>query len=110
MKSFFLKNLFLFSLFFLAASNHSYGMKEEEIINSSESSYQKMPFKLGFEFQEANRLCPWALEERHIQKKELFSFYNKENKEKLWHIVIDDGDIEFVTKPFTPKEKPLLKK
>ena len=114
-------------LFFSLCS--SYAMKEIEEIDLSiknpfitieksqvpleTSSSQKMPFKLGFEFQEASGLCPWAINENNVQKKPLIFFKNKiinnEKEEILWHVEIDSSDIEFVTKPFTYKEKDSLK-
>lgn len=33
-----------------------------------------IPFKIGFEFQEVNGLCPWALDNFHLQKKPIFCF------------------------------------
>ncbi len=73
------------------------------------SSYcESIPFKMGFEFQETSSLCPWALHNSHIQKKELFSIKDEGKREKLWHVVIDGCDIEFITRPFTDKEHASL--
>jgi hypothetical protein len=78
----------------------------EEDIEGSASSRQphgKMVFKLGFEFQEENGLCPWALTDINIQKKRLFSIVDFKQHKPL-HVVIDGNDIEFVTRPFSYKE------
>ncbi len=64
----------------------------------------RMPFKLGFEFQEGNGLCEWALKDFNIQKKPLFQFISAATGALLWHVVIDTNDIEFVTIPFTDIE------
>lgn len=71
---------------------------------SSKSPSVNMPFKLGFEFQEENGLCPWALNDNTVQKKRLFSLVEKKVN-TLWHVVIDGNDIEFVTRPFSYRER-----
>ncbi|AIK95574.1 hypothetical protein [Candidatus Odyssella acanthamoebae] len=79
----------------------------EEDIEGSASSQQphgNMVFKLGFEFQEENGLCPWALTDTNIQKKRLFSIVDFKQHKPL-HVVIDGNDIEFVTRPFSYKEQ-----
>ena len=72
-----------------------------------------MRFKLGFEFQEISGLCPWALYDTKVQKKPLFWMikYNPEtgSKRRLWHVVIDTTDIEFVTEPFSDEDGAMLK-
>lgn len=73
-------------------SNHNNGMK----------------FKLGFEFQENQGLCPWALSNNNIQKKQIFGLREKAHKRNLWKVVIDTTDIEFVTEPFTYQQRPHL--
>ncbi|MBM3468009.1 MAG: hypothetical protein FJX71_01090 [Alphaproteobacteria bacterium] len=64
----------------------------------------KMPFKLGFEFQESSGLCPWGLTNFTLQRKPILLVANKMNAKSLWHIVIDTNDIEFVTNPFSDHE------
>lgn len=70
-----------------------------------ESSSQEMKFKLGFEFQEISGLCRWALNDNNIQRKPLFCFEYKADARRLWKVVIDTSDIEFVTEPFTHNER-----
>lgn len=65
----------------------------------------KMPFQLGFEFQETKGLCKWALQNSNFQRKPFFFVANKEMKKRLWTLVIDTTDIEFVTVPFTNEEE-----
>lgn len=71
-----------------------------------------IPFKIGFEFQEVNGLCPWALDNFHLQKKPLFCLNTVLERglmpRKLWHVELDTNDIEFVTEPFSFEEKNLL--
>lgn len=88
-----------------------WGMDEEEreVINICQPS-PPMPFKLGFEFQESSHLCPWAKFNRGIQKKPLFFVADIESRRKLWEVVIDGEDIEFVLEPFSHAEYNLLKK
>ena len=62
---------------------------DEEERAGTQQVLPKMKFKLGFEFQEGSGLCPWALNNFHVQKKELFSLNDETNKRKLWHVVID---------------------
>ncbi|OHE74167.1 MAG: hypothetical protein A2007_00420 [Verrucomicrobia bacterium GWC2_42_7] len=45
-----------------------------------------------------------------MQKKPFFSSYHNQTGRKLWSIVIDGADIEFVTEPFSNNEKELLLK
>ena len=88
-----------------------WGMDEEEreVINICQPS-TPMPFKLGFEFQESSHLCPWAKFNRGIQKKPLFFVADIESRRKLWEVVIDGEDIEFVLEPFSHAEYNLLEK
>jgi hypothetical protein len=72
-------------------------------------SLSPMPFRLGFEFQEISGLCPWAKKEQEVQKKKIFTIYSREGEIPLWHVEIDDVDIEFVTFPFSPTQKNKLK-
>lgn len=65
-------------------------------------------FKLGFEFQESSGLCAWASSNFSVQKKELFSLQSARGAGKLWHVVIDTDDIEFVTRPFNNTERDAL--
>lgn len=73
---------------------------------------QFMKFKLGFEFQEINGLCPWALEEATVNKRPLFqmieSCLETHQVRTLWRLEIDGTDLEFVTSPFSHKESQLL--
>ncbi|HXF90936.1 MAG TPA: hypothetical protein VNJ29_03300, partial [Candidatus Nitrosotenuis sp.] len=71
-------------------------------------SFPPMPFQIGFEFQEISSLCPWAKDLKGIDKKKLFSFHLGRDPKPLWHVEIDDTDIEFVTPPFKPHEKNKL--
>lgn len=105
--SMFLRNLFLSLICCFVFISSCFGMNSED---TSESSYPRMTFKLGFEFQEGSGLCPWALENYNIQKKPFFFFEEGESSKQveeehkvmpLWHVVIDTSDIEFVTRPFT---------
>jgi hypothetical protein len=69
--------------------------------------FSPMPFRLGFEFQEISGLCTWAKTREDIIKKPIFEVYHSSGR-KLWHVEIDDVDIEFVTSPFNPSEKEEL--
>jgi len=73
--------------------------------DSNQSPLKIMPFKIGFEFQESSGLCPWAKDDNNIQKQILFSIKSIKNDQKLWHLVIDTNDIEFVTRPFSNDEE-----
>ena len=66
-----------------------------------------MPFKIGFEFQTCGGLCAWAKNNYHYQKRPIF--YAKQDERKIWHLEIDGTGLEFVTEPFSYKEKDLLK-
>lgn len=72
------------------------------------SSLPKMPFQLGFEFQEISSLCSWAKHLENIDKKPLFSLQINGDSIPLWHVEIDDVDIEFVTPPFNPEQRDKL--
>jgi len=85
------------------------GHKAKKEAESSTNQFH-MKFKVGFEFQEVNGLCPWALHNNNIQKKPLFFLKDKETKRHLWKIVIDTSDIEFVTEPFSYQERPILER
>lgn len=65
-------------------------------------------FKFGAEFQEISGLCPWALRDYNVQKKPLFSIRLRSSNRKLWELVLDTSDIEFVTNPFADNERELL--
>ena len=65
-------------------------------------------FKIGFEFQEANHLCPWAFTKYQIQKQPIF--YVTHNERTLWSLVIDGMDLEFVTEPFANDEQELIER
>lgn len=71
------------------------------------SSAEGPKFKIGFEFQEINNLCEWAANMFAIQKKPVFSVSRR--GVKLWEVVIDGKDIEFVTEPFSNNQEDLLK-
>lgn len=60
---------------------------------------QDIKFKLGFEFQEVSHLCPWNSKVNNLQDVPLFLV--KQKNRKLWHVVIDTYDVEFVTNPFS---------
>ena len=86
----------------------------EEVPPSLPSAAVRMPFKLGFEFQEIGGLCSWALYDIAVQKKPLFEVLESKPAEgkvarSLWHVVIDTNDIEFVTPPFADTEEALLR-
>jgi hypothetical protein len=75
----------------------------------SENQWGGMAFRLGFEFQESNGLCPWALTNSIVDKECLFKFHTtKFPSSYLWHVVIDTNDIEFVTRDFSFEEKDQL--
>jgi hypothetical protein len=58
---------FLFySINYSYASTDNIGDVHEEDLSTTTPF---MPFKIGFEFQEINGLCPWALDDNNIQKK-----------------------------------------
>lgn len=81
---------------------------DDEIFLSSSSVQAEeinMPFKVGFEFQEATHLCRWAEDDFEIQKKKLFEIFDISTKRALWHLVIDSTDIECVTEPFSHTEE-----
>ena len=47
---------------------------------------------------------------QNIQKKALFYFRDQaDDMPPLWHVVIDTSDVEFVTRPFSYKERSSLK-
>lgn len=77
--------------------------------NIDVSHFKTMPFKLGFEFQ-VGTLCKWALLNNNLQKKPLFLVTDHKTKRKLWHLVIDTSDIEFVTEPFSDEELHYLER
>lgn len=85
----------------LILTNESWSMNEDESVQTDKL------FKIGFEFQEVNHLCPWALAQLDCQKKEIF--YVKCDDTKLWSVVIDGRDIEFVTEPFGNDQKELIR-
>lgn len=66
-----------------------------------------MPFKIGFEFQTCGGLCTWAKNNYNFQKRPIF--YVEQDKKKIWHLEIDGTGLEFVTEPFSYKEKALLR-
>lgn len=74
----------------------------------NQGSLERMPFQLGFEFQEISGLCPWAKNIPGLDKQPLFSVHLKNDPTPLWHLEIDDVDIEFVTPPFPSQEKGRL--
>jgi hypothetical protein len=87
----------------------SWGMEDESIILEPNLGTRCMPFKLGLELQEANNLCNWAKPGQTIQKKPLFFMQDaSEPPKKLWTLVIDGQDIEFVLEPFAHHEEKLL--
>ena len=89
--------------------NWSWGMQDET--NIVELKPRPMPFKLGLELQEANNLCGWAKPGYTIQKKPLFLMQEtSESFRRLWTLVIDGQDIEFVLEPFAHHEQGLLEK
>lgn len=101
-----IKNIFL-SLSLLIFQSFCWG-SEEHIIEGSQS----FPFKVGLELEEINQACHWAKDLPRIQKKELFSFGREVEENffiKLWHVVIDGANIEFVFPPFKHSELELLK-
>ncbi len=102
--------LLLCSFFVIQANSSSVEEIEETSAASTTDIQPEMPFKLGFEFQEVNALCEWALNNSLVQKKPIFSVKNLETGETLWDLVIDTNDIEFVTRPFAYNQKFLLKK
>jgi hypothetical protein len=52
------------------------------------------------------RLCEWALSDYSLQKKPIITM--EMSGTKLCHIELDGSDVEFVTEPFSDKEKGLL--
>lgn len=94
----FISAFYLFLAISLVTFNSIHACDEETFSNP------QMPFKLGFEFQEINGLCPWALNDDKIQKKSVFLVKDITSNRELWEVVI-----EFVTKPFSYKEGQLLK-
>lgn len=71
---------------------------------------EQMPFKIGFEFQESKKRCKWALKDEYakILKKPLFTLEDENTKKILCTVVIDDGDIEFITDPFSFHDKQFM--
>ncbi len=102
-----IKNLFvaLIGFFYFQCLFSSETFKN---ITEDLSTFQKMPFKIGFEFQESSGLCPWAKNNKNIQNEPLFTLSIEH--QKLWHVVIDTDDIEFVTQPFNNNEIDELNK
>lgn len=92
-------------LFFPSISSWSMESQDDFV-----SSAQSMPFRLGFEFQESNHLCPWAKPGQNIQKEPLFFMDDVTLDRQLWKVVIDGQDIEFVLEPFSHTEYDLLEK
>ena len=69
---------------------------------------QSMPFRLGFEFQEGSSLCPWAANKNYLKNQPILSIYQNGSNRPLFHVEIDDTDLEFVTMPFNPQERGQL--
>ncbi len=98
----------LFCIFSVQASVATSVVEEvDEDVAASTAVRPIMPFKLGFEFQEVNGLCGWALNDSRLQKKPIFTVQDPTGH-KLWHLELDTNDIEFVTEPFSYKQRPLL--
>ncbi len=97
----------LFNAFSIHVSASSTARVEEVDDDTAASVATRMPFKLGFEFQEISGLCEWALSDSRLQKKPIFSVKDKTGQ-KLWHLEIDTNDIEFVTEPFSHEQRDLL--
>ena len=74
-------------------------------IEKSANQVVKIPFKMGFEFQESSSLCKWANDNEIVQKKPLFFVTLQNDAFPSWHVVIDTNDIEFVTRPFCRGER-----
>lgn len=101
----------LFSILSIQASVSASVVEEtDEASTPSAAVHPQMPFKLGFEFQENNNLCKWALNNNLVQKKPIFGVIDIETGCPLWDLVIDTSDIEFVTHPFAFNQRPLLQK
>lgn len=65
-------------------------------------------FKIGFEFQDMNHLCPWGPKLNHaIHKKSIMHVQSKDGR-VLWNLTIDWEDLEFVTEPFSSNEEEEL--
>ncbi len=83
-----------------------------EMINKPTQKVNKkeplFPFRIGIELQENHRLFPWGLDDNRLQKKPVFSVYQKASNSELFHVEIDTDDLEFVTPPFSYKEKDLF--
>ncbi|MEI8295097.1 MAG: hypothetical protein WCG04_01060 [Alphaproteobacteria bacterium] len=73
--------------------------REGEVKGEAEAAPgQPFRFKIGFEFQELTHLLKGASERFDLQKKPIFQVSWRGRK--LWHLEIDNDDIEFVTVPF----------
>lgn len=68
-----------------------------------------MPFRIGLELQEAHHVCSWALKENYsFQRQPIFELLDTNTQRRLWHVVIDGQDLEFVVSPFTRNEREVL--
>lgn len=81
---------------------------EWEIASNEDISTNKMPFRLGIEFETGNLLSYEICDLYAYHKEPLFTCTNKEGK-KLWHFELDCNDIEIVTVPFSQSQIDDLK-
>ncbi len=107
MKKFNLTFVFLFFVLLSAASGSGDSPSPIRTESVSAPSRPCLRFKIGFEFQEINGLCPWALENINFQKRPIFGV-PEQTGNFLWHVVIDSSDIEFVSRPFRDDERDAL--
>lgn len=87
-------SFYAFAIFYVCV-----GIQHTRSAERPDFSENNFKFKIGFEFQNIDNLCDWALHRYPIQKKPIFTIRTNDGK-KLWDLVIDTQDIEFVTPPF----------
>lgn len=98
---------FIFFMVLVLTSHASQDLVKQELRNETQTIIS-MPFQVGFEFQELSSLCLWAKNQNNLKKKPIFSVFIQGQKRPIFHVEIDDTDIEFVTRPFNPMERDIL--
>ena len=98
---------FIFFIVLVLTSHASQDLVKQDLRNKTQTIIS-MPFQLGFEFQELSSLCLWAKNQNNLKKKPIFSVFIQGQERPIFHVEIDDTDIEFVTRPFNPMERDIL--
>ncbi|MBX3457751.1 MAG: hypothetical protein KF820_05260 [Candidatus Paracaedibacteraceae bacterium] len=98
---------FIFFMALVLTSYASQDLVKRELRNETQTVIS-MPFQVGFEFQELSSLCLWAQNQNNLKKKPIFSVFISGQERPIFHVEIDDTDVEFVTRPFNPMERDIL--